>query len=190
MLFNIRNWRKSVMFAIHLANHEGFAHVRYEDLAADLDAELVRVTDLFGVTRFEGDAFEDGILNRDGSTWRGNSSYEEKSLVSTSSIGRFRGTLPPQVVRYVETLCLPEMLWLGYQPETVDALDPAVLEGFEEPMPISRDEFDPGFSTNPFQVAGERERMRLLQGGSACEAEQREFFRFPDVARALSDALG
>jgi hypothetical protein len=33
-LFNVRNWRKSVAFALHLTGHPRFAWMRYEDLVA------------------------------------------------------------------------------------------------------------------------------------------------------------
>ena len=98
-------------------------------------------------------------------------------------------TIYRELIRYVEALCLPEMRWLGYQPETIDGSDPVALDGFEEPVPINRSEFDAGYSTNPVEVAAERERMRLLADGGATGAEQAEFFRFPGVYRALADTL-
>ncbi|HET9225381.1 MAG TPA: hypothetical protein VFR31_01825 [Thermoanaerobaculia bacterium] len=135
-LFNIRNWRKSVAYALHLEGRPGFQWLRYEDLVADPRAL----------------GFEPGEI-RD---WTGNSSHGERTGVSAESVGAWRRVLPEPVARFIEATCLPEMRLLGYPAD-------AVLHGFEEPYEITREGVESDLA-NPENLEIEARRLEILQG--------------------------
>lgn len=134
-LFNIRNWRKSVAYALHLEGRPGFRWLRYEDLVADPRA-----------LGFKGEI----------QGWTGNSSHGERTGVSAESVGAWRRVLPETVSRLIEATCLPEMRLLGYPAD-------AVLHGFEEPYEITREGVESDLA-NPANLEIEARRLELLPG--------------------------
>ena len=136
-LFNIRNWRKSVAYALHLEGRPGFQWLRYEDLVADPRAL----------------GFEPGEVRG----WTGNSSHGERTGVSAESVGAWRRVLPKPAARFIEATCLPEMRLLGYPLEAAGDFD------FEEPYEITRDGVESDLA-GPANAEIEARRLELLPG--------------------------
>jgi len=179
LLFILRNWRRAAMMAAALDGAPGFAVTRFEDLVGDTAGTLARLAGFLEVTPFPADAA--AALG----DWQGNSSFGEVAGISPDAVGRHRVALDDTAIRYVETLCGPEMDWLGY--DRPDHRDVAALAGFTEAGPV-RDDVDPGMSTAPERLAEETERLRLAASGDATPDEQRRYFRFPAAYERVSAA--
>ncbi len=156
-LFNLRHWRKSVAFALHLDGHPGFRWLRYEDLVADPLAELQPVAEAFGLAPFTPDL---ELRDPSGQAWSGNSSHEAYRGVSPSSVGIHRRLLPPEVSEFAEAACLPELRLLGYSTSLDEAEAPRVLRDFKEPYETRRIDEDSD---------GEIRRIELLREPPSAE---------------------
>ncbi len=187
-LFNVRNWRKSVAFALHLAGHPYAAWVRYEELVARPVSGLDRLADLLAVTPFAPELFAAGIFDRVGRPWRGNSSHGEHAGISQASVGSHRGLLPAAVTRYVEATCYPELTWLGYPVSLSWKEVPDVIRAFRDPYPLVRQDLSAYVSEPSARAAEELSRLELLAGAPG-EAS-RSCFLFPDVHEALRAVVG
>lgn len=177
-LFNVRNWRKSVAYALHLEDRPGFLWLRYEDLVTDPRAALRRISRACGLA-----AFEAGEIRG----WSGNSSHGERVGVSAASVGAYRQVLPDTVARFIEAACLPEMRLLGY-PTSLDAEDaPGVLRSFEEPYEITREgvESDLAGGAHAANIALEARRLELLAAPPS--AETRPWFLFERAQARLRE---
>ena len=160
-LFNVRNWRKSVAYALELEDHPGFLWLRYEDLVMDPLAALRRIAQTLGVEPSGEELLTDEIRDPAGHVWTSNSSHGERRGVSSASVGAYRKVLPPTVARFIEAACLPELRLLGY-PTDLDATDaPVVLRSFEEPYEITREGMSED-ATGPANAALEIRRLELL----------------------------
>lgn len=129
-LFNVRNWRKSVAYALQLERRERFSYLRYEDLVADPLGSIRNLLESLGLA---------AVRDADLGGWSGNSSHGERSGVSTESVGAHRRVLPAEVARFVEATCLPEMRTLGYATGMGLAEARRVIGGFEEPYDLTRE---------------------------------------------------
>ncbi len=185
-LFNVRNWRKSAAFALHLESHSRFLCLRYEDLIASPRESLDRIAALLGVEPFAEELFVSGIRGQDGQLWEGNSSHRAQRGIDPSSADLHREVLPPEVARYVEATCWPELRCLGYPVYLGWAEAPEVIRGFADPYEVTRPELR-GYVTDPARADEELRRCELLRGGEASEA--RVFFLFEDVFNRLREAL-
>lgn len=134
-LFNIRNWRKSVAYALQLEGHPGFLWLRYENLVADPATALRRIAEGMGLAPFAAGEIRDPS----GRAWTGNSSHGERPGVSATSVGSYRQVLDPATTRFIEAACLPEMRLLRYSSSLDEEEAPGVLRDFEEPYEITRE---------------------------------------------------
>lgn len=184
-LFNLRNWRKSIAFALHLESHSGFAWLRYEDLVARPAEVLSRLAGFLGVPPFEEDLFASGIRDRDGRLWEGNSSHGALHGVSASSAGAWREVLPPGAARFVEAACFPELVRLGYPVSLAWEEVPEVLSSFEDPYGLEREDL----AEHAGPAAGSRERRRLELLPQSAGPASRPAFLFEDVHDALREAV-
>jgi hypothetical protein len=163
-LFNLRQWRKSVAFALALEGHSNFHWLRYEDLTSDPAAQLGNL------------GFAEATLAE---TWTGNSSHGERHGVSRESVGAYRDVLPPAVVRFTEAACWPELHILGYDVSVAEEEVPEILRSFEEPY-TTRD----GMSADAIDgdnVARELRRLELLRRGQY----EGPYFIFPEAYERL-----
>jgi hypothetical protein len=185
-LFNIRNWRKSVAFAIHLAGHRRFVWLRYEDLVTRPIDCANRAAAALGVEAFTDELLAEGLRDTSGAPWSGNSSHGRHEGVSPVSVGGYRALLSPEVVAYVEAACYPELRWLGY-PCSVGWTDlPDLLRGFREPYEISRPGLA-GYSEDSAHVAAEVRRTELLAAPAG--ESSRPYFIFDDAHDRLRQAV-
>jgi hypothetical protein len=184
-LFNLRQWRKSVSFLIHLRHHPAFFWLRYEDLVADPVGTLNPAISSLGLSPFASTAFAEGIKTTDGSRWQGNSSHSARHELDASSVGRHRTVLPPAVQRHVEALCYPELRYLGYDVSLPWREVMPIVSSFAEPYEGVRETMRDRFS-DPRRIDEEVERLRLLQ--DPADAAER-YFLFDDVLPELRRAL-
>jgi hypothetical protein len=185
-LFNLRNWRKSAAFALHLERHPRFLWLRYEDLVARPRESHDRIAARLGVEPFAEKLFADGVRGQDGRLWEGNSSHGARRGIDPSSIGGHRELLPPGVARYVAAACWPELRCLGYPVDLEWAEVPEVLRGFSDPYEVSRPELS-DYADGAARAAEELRRYELLEEGGGNET--RPFFLFEDVFDRLRGAV-
>ncbi len=166
ILYSLRAWRKSVAIAFACEGKAGFHWLKYEDLVQRPNEALERLTRFLGLTSYPAGAFGGGIRDQYGKSWKGNSSFSDRSVISTDSVRAFERKLPPEVIEYVETVCYPEMQALGYDFRRVERFDPAVLGRFREPFPVIHERFPSDYSWDPGRVARERERFAKLKAAA------------------------
>ena len=187
-LFYVRNWRKSVAFALELAGHPGFLWIRYEDLVRQPEAVLRCIGGFLGIDDLEHVAARGPLRDQAGVVWKSNSSFFRHDTIAEASVGRYRTDMPAAMRDYIEGCCFPEMHYLGY-PCTADREHAErVLQRYEEPIPVNRPEFAPDYSASPEHVRQEVERLRLLEQSHLSEAGAR-YFLSPKVHAALASAL-
>jgi hypothetical protein len=180
-LFNLRQWRKSVAFVIHLRRDPAFFWLRYEDLVADPAGTLDPLMAALGVSPFARDAFAGGIRTADGSAWEGNSSHATRHELDASSVGRYRTVLPAAVQQSVEALCYPELRYLGYDTSLAWEEIAPIIAGFAEPYQGVREELRDRFA-DPRRIDEELERIRQLQASGPAAPR---YFLFDDTEEAL-----
>ncbi len=162
LLHILRSWRKSVAFALAFKDNPDFLFLRYEDLVKDTWKALDAIAGFLNVAPFQKDYFKNGILDQRGKLWKSNSSFEPRDVINTGSVGKFRETLSKDTINFIEKICLPEMLALGYEP----AGNPADID--EQNL-----------------MEEETRRLNLLSS-EITEKEKREWFIFPQAYDTLS----
>lgn len=114
ILFLIRQWRKSVAFALQNKNSENFFLVRYEDMVSEPQTYLKDMVDFIGLPFHENvldaNAYKDGA----GKQWKQNSSYQSGTGINTSSMEKWRKVLTQDEIDIVEGLCQHEMKAMDY----------------------------------------------------------------------------
>ena len=189
VLYVMRQWRKSIGFCLRYQAHPNFIFVRYEDLARDQWAILDKLTEFLSLSPFSRQTFSKGIHDQSGRVWQSNSSFGRYTSITTQSVGKFKQTLPENCVRYIETICYPELCALGYEPlYQADGPDEKAIESFFEPTRVTHEKFDPDYSHNPRRIQEEILRLKYLQDNLSAE-EQSLWYIFPDVYRTLKSVL-
>lgn len=163
-LFNLRQWRKSVAFALAHRGHPGFLALRYEDLVRDPDRTLERVSSFLDVDSFPPGAHR-RLRTYDGKVWRSNSSHAAPEELFTESIERYRELLEPKTDLFVQAVCFWEMRRLGYEVDLKEQAVQSVLDEHRSEEPLERRELA-YYHWCPERVAEERERFRHLQDNS------------------------
>jgi len=143
VLFDVKNWRKSVVISQMLKRHENFLLLTMEDLLKNPKDSLAKICDFLEVSHFD---FEELVKKMNSSKWKGNSSFGEKKAFDPSAIGGYKNNVPDYVVRYIETICAKEMQCMGYE-LSCDSLDKGTIIDYKDPFEVSRPEFDSDFSS-------------------------------------------
>jgi hypothetical protein len=178
LLFDIRNWRKSVAFAIKEQSNPNFLLVKYEDLVTKFHAELDRVLSfILGIETKSGQDIKWKIQR--------NSSFEKTDpTISTSSINNYTNYLSPQIQGTIEYLCYSEMKYLNYACSTENEIDLKRIEEFRIYNLSNRPEFE----YFDLEKELEREELRLSYLKSETDIwgkELKENFIFEEVYRSL-----
>ena len=185
-LFLLRQWRKSVAFALHLHRRPGFAAVRYEDLVADPAASIASIRRLLLGPDAEPDRETMPSVATSGTA---NSSFGTLTGVSTAPVGRWSEHLDPTTAGFVETVCGPEMDCLGYVRSTVSYADRMqTIDGFVEPHVVDHARFSSDYSTNPTALEAERRRLELVTRPDPADDLER-WFLFPETHGQLQAKL-
>ena len=184
LLHVVRQWRKSVAFALELFGVPGFRMVRYEDLVSSAQVQLEELALHLGSPPAPAGAIDE-LRDQDGRSWEGNSSFAPVRGVSRDPVGRFVGKLPRSWVAAIESLCGPEMRAIGIAPSTESGFDEGAVADALEGVAREIDPVGAGASLAA-EISAERERARLLARGHAVEADQRRWFIFPRAYQRLA----
>jgi len=144
-LFNIRNWRKSVAYAVEFEDNENFLFVQYENLVENPIDELNRVFNFLNVSKISSDYFSEAIKSQDGNEWKSNSSFVSTNNISKASIGTYKKELDEITIKYIETIAGPEMIYLGYLNSIPKNYEDRI-NSFKEPFSITREEIPIDYS--------------------------------------------
>lgn len=165
-LYALRQWRKSVAFALAYRRDPGFHLLRYEHLVEAPGPSLEALTRFLGVDPYPPEPFAEGLRDQWGRPWRGNSSFRSHPAIDPGSIGAHRRALPAACTRYIESLCHPELRALGYPLDPgAGCLDRATLAAFREPVVPTRPGIPADYSTIPEEIDREMARIQQLRSG-------------------------
>lgn len=168
LLFDLRNWRKSVGYAIHCSDHSHYQLVRFEDLLNYQASDYDRIFQWLGVERKAENLLAGPLRDHEGKVWSGNSSFADSSERHTIH-------LPAATRDYIETVCFPEMRYCEYLNREHVPYDAGRLEEYEELSQITRGEFPSDYSTSKVNIAREIERLDYLCDHES-EYSARHFF--------------
>lgn len=175
-----RQWRKSVAFTILCENAPGFAWVSYESLVRQSQSALDVVRHAWNLP------LSPAAVPGENEEWKSNSSFADFEGISEASVGRYREHLPPTVVQFVETVCGPEMHWLGLEVPDHDRSAEEIIETYRDPYPVEHPAFAADFSSQPGELEKENRRLQLLASGKY-ELDTSRFFLDPTVFQRLAD---
>lgn len=157
ILFDLRNWRKSVLISEYLERSSYLLTIRMEDLLLNPADTLRKVYKFLEVDDFSFDVL---ISKLKKSAWKGNSSFGERKAFDPSVIGNYKSALPTDVVEYVETVCFKEMQMMNYTLNNNNS-NVEVLTNFKEPFSVTRDEFEKGYTSLDSNIQYELARANL-----------------------------
>ncbi len=157
VLFDLRNWRKSVHIGYKCLNNKNFKQVRFEDLIYNPQEVLKDILVFLDIDVSDFDSFYKSL--NENSSWKGNSSFGDKKLFDQSVIGNFKLALPNEVVSYIEAVCCQEMQYIGYLSKYKSNDREDIIRQYADPFVIKRKEFDRLYSSNMFNVEYEVKRL-------------------------------
>jgi len=157
VLFDIKNWRKSVLISQLLKESPYLLTIRMEDLLIAPQKTMEKIYLHLGVDNFSFTRLAEAMNT---STWKGNSSFGEKKAFDTSAIGNYKEVLPSSVVEYIETTCSKEMDCMGYQKSNLH-LNVNLISSYVDPFKCKRHEFVDNYSSSTENTAYESARYQL-----------------------------
>jgi macrodomain Ter protein organizer (MatP/YcbG family) len=127
-LFLVRQWRKIADLTNRYADGQRFSDrvtvLRYEDLVTEPRETAKRICDFLDINLDERVLKPGLFTDGSGDQWIQNTSYDdEEPEFNTDSVDKWKDVLDDRIVRYVEQLCLPEMVRFGYEPSQAMSLD-------------------------------------------------------------------
>jgi Sulfotransferase family len=166
----MRHWRKNVALARRFASAPSLGG-RFRALSEELGIEQ-----------------EPGMLNLSAEGWAGNSSYQHADRdVYGSSAQRWRGSLPPEVVRAADFLCGPEMALTEYRVESRGG--PEAVLAYLKRAADDAGSWRSDSGDVDLDFAGELQRHALLEAREAdAPAALRRCFLFPETFEAIRAA--
>ncbi len=176
-LFNLRNWRKSVCFAVEQEDNRRFNWITFEALVSQPVETLNRLAHGLGLRPFDEAWWQEGLQDEHGHPWKGNSSFGDMQPFNPVTIGGHARILPETTRLYIEAVCRREISAMGYAiaPASIAECCQRITE-FKDPFAIQRPEFEPDYSSRRQNVT--HELMRLT-------APKDEFFLFRKAARTM-----
>lgn len=190
-LHYMRMWRKSVAFSLLYRLNPHVLAIKYEDMVRNPAEYLSKLAAFFELEPFPDEILEKGLVDQKGNLWQGNSNFAVYHSISDRSVGLYRQKLSPQAIRYVETVCFPEMIALGYQCDMVHSVRELykAIQELREPFTIKRPDFDPDFSHQSLQLQSERERIDLLLRNHIKSDILYKKFIFPEAYTQLRNTI-
>ena len=90
-----------------IANRGPALRIRFEDLVTDTESCMREICDFAGIK------FSPAVLEytQGGEPSRSNSSFATSSGIDYSVLTRYRESLPPETISYLEQHCIPELFW-------------------------------------------------------------------------------
>ena len=188
-LFNIRNWRKSVAFAIKYRNHKNLLCIKYEDLITNTEQILLNISKFLNIREYDSSFLDKGIKDQYGKVWKGNSSHKIKNSIDKSSIYRYRTHLDKKTIDYIETICYPELNYFSYHNKINFFKYSDTINSFKEPFKIRRKEFSSlNYTENKKHVEEEIKRLEYFQS-NPCKKTIDEWFIFNEAYRELKNYI-
>jgi hypothetical protein len=157
VLFDIKNWRKSVLVSQILKDSEYLLTIRMEDLLEKPELTMEKIYNYLGVSNI---SFTNLIEKMNDLSWKGNSSFGEKKAFDLSAVGNYKVVLPTRVIKYIEATCNHEMTCMGYN-KAYPFINKSIFSSYLDPFVVKRDEFDSDYSSNTENVAYELARSLL-----------------------------
>lgn len=191
ILYSLRIWRKSVAIALACETYPNFAWLRYEDLIDNSLPVLSNVTSFLGIGHFSEESFSEGICDQHGKPWKGNSSFDDVSGISSDSVGRYVETLPTNETAYIESCCWPEMKVLGYDFFHQRYFDESAVRSYAESFQVEHEKFSPDYSCRPDHIEEELERYKKLEEGGRDHdaADTKRWFLYEAAYQKLRSAV-
>jgi hypothetical protein len=142
-----------------------------------------------GLAPFDENSFSQGIFDQKGELWLGNSSFGKYSFISSASVGAFKTHLSEPCIRYIESVCYPELHVLGYEfLYCENGFDEEAIHNFKEPLPVTHRKFEPDYSQNSFRIDQEIQRLKQFKRDLS-EEEQRIWYIFPKAYQIMKKNL-
>ncbi|MEZ9657984.1 sulfotransferase [Vibrio sp. 10N.261.52.F3] len=157
VLFDIKNWRKSVLVSYLLKDSDFLLTIRMEDLIESPESTMLSIYKFLNV---DCQSFSILVEKMNASTWKGNSSFGDKKVFDPSAIGNYKTVLSKDVVEYIETTCHEEMKYMKYQRDNAN-LNANVISSYSDSFVVNRKEFEPHYSSNSENVSYELNRSSL-----------------------------
>ena len=189
VIYVIRQWRKSVGFCLQHQSHTNFTFIKYEDLVSKPMSILNKLTEFLEIPPFPKQNFAKGIFDYNGQVWKGNSSFNCYTSISSKSIGNFKQILPENCVRFIEAICCPELCLLNYEfIYPTGAPDEKAIRNFKEPLKITHKLFVGNDNNESTYIEEEILRLKHLQS-DLNEKNQRLWFIFPNAYQMIKTSL-
>jgi len=187
LLFVLRQWRKSVAFALAYRSNPNLRVLRYEDLVGDPRATLDGIAEWLGRGAFPEGLDGAELRTLDGAAWTSNASHRATRRISSGSVGAHRRLLSERARRAIDVLCGPEMRTIGYPdaPPSDGEERREVLNAFEELCSAPRPDLTRYLWSERHQAV-ELERLEALERG--CYLPRRHIL--PRAFTALARGTG
>lgn len=157
VLFDIKNWRKSVLISQIFKDSKYLLTIRMEDLLHDPESEMANIYKYLEVAPMP---YNQLIKKLNESSWKGNSSFGDKKAFDSSAIGNYKIALPNKVIEYIEVTCNQEMKHMGYK-KICSSISEKTISSYSDPFTVQRDEFVSNYSSTSENVKYEVERYAL-----------------------------
>ena len=164
-LWNLRQWRKSVAFALAHQGNSGFLAFRFEDLVRTPEVVMSRITDWLGLSPLAPEVVHGDIHLPTGEIWTSNSSHHPTTRLTTQAIGRYREHLSREKDLFTQAICRSEMETLGYGDFLSENAALSILHDYREADPLERPELGDR-QWSPARLAEEVKRSRALRTGA------------------------
>ncbi|HKJ31199.1 MAG TPA: sulfotransferase domain-containing protein [Balneolales bacterium] len=188
-LFHLRNWRKSIAIANSIEDRNKVLTIRYEDLIDQRYDYLSRITNFLNVEPFRKGHFNKGIKTSNGKLWKGNSSTATFNNINAGNKQKFKDYLTDEAIKYIEYMCLPEMLLYGYSPLFRDDLKVYGPSRFQEPFDIRTTDINRSLSTDRQELYREERRKAMLTEKAPSMEEVERFFVSNENYRTLKQVI-
>lgn len=164
-LYNLRIWRKSVAFAIHLSELQKALYLKYEDLVNNPQLTIRRIMSWLGVNNPNMNPNEK-LHAQSGEKWKGNSSFSSDNTISNKSVGRYKELLPNSLIDYINSVCSIEMNTLKYISEDINYYKlNQVIINFQEPYNITHRKLPANYSSTTTHINNELFRLQMIHNG-------------------------
>ncbi|OCH28662.1 hypothetical protein A6E12_09230 [Aliivibrio fischeri] len=157
VLFDIKNWRKSVLISEIFKESDYLLTIKMEDLLRNPEYIM---TQIYRFLNVETITHDDLISEMSKLNWTANSSFGQRKLFDESVINNYKNNLPSEVINYIEATCLNEMNHMGYDAQQ-DLDVESIIRTYEDPFQVTRNEFLPLYSSNNKNIQYEIERHSL-----------------------------
>jgi len=160
VLFDVRNWRKSVAITRLLKGEPDFKSIRFEDLILKKEKVMQALFEWIGVKNRTIQDLTDAMTITSKKKWEGNSSFGKRALFDPNAIGNYKANIPPEVERYIQALAQDEMLEMGYKVSVMSNNEREnIIANYSDPFMVKRKEFASNYSSQEINIEYEIDRL-------------------------------